>query len=263
MNILFFGDIMGRPGREAIKKTIHEFKEKYKPDLILANGENLAHGSGVTAHTLEEVMSLGVDFFTSGNHIFDRKNDREISEKYGNVFVRPLNFKKTLFGDGYKILNVGGEKVLIANIIGKDFMKGEYDSPFLAMENLFSAVGGGVKIKIVDFHAETTSEKRAMGFFLSGKVSVVLGTHTHVPTADEQIIDSKTGYISDVGMVGAFDSVLGMDKNGAIEYFRTGSKKNLELSENIILEMNAVFLEIDNKTGNCVKIERVRKIDIK
>lgn len=260
MKILFFGDIMGRPGREALKKTILELKEKYQPDLILANGENLAHGSGMTLKTIEETLALGVDFLTSGNHAFDKKNDREIAEKYGNFFVRPLNFKKTLYGDGYKILNVNGENILIANIIGKDFMNEEYESPFPAMENLLSTAGSAMKIKIVDFHAETTSEKRAMGFFLSGKVSAVLGTHTHVPTADEQIIDSKTGYISDIGMVGAFDSVLGMDKNGAIEYFRTGSKKNLELSENTAFEVNAVFLEIDNKTGNCVKIERIRKI---
>src|SRR3989344_8781198 len=146
MKILFFGDIMGKSGREALKKVILDFKEKYQPNLILANGENLAHGSGMTPKTIEEILALDVDFLTSGNHVFDRKNDREMAEKYGNFFVRPLNFKKTLYGDGYKILNINGEKALVVNIIGKDFMNDEYDSPFIAIENLLSTVGGDAKI---------------------------------------------------------------------------------------------------------------------
>src|SRR3989344_2312956 len=215
MKILFFGDIMGKPGRQAVAKILPMLKREYAPDFVIANVENLAHGKGVTLATMRNLAEAGVDFFTSGNHIYDKPEYKEVFAEFGDRLVRPANFAPAFIGDGYKIVEIKGEPVLIANLLGEVFMEKQVDqvpltSPFYKINEILGKVGSAAKIKILDFHADATSEKRAMGFWVDGRMSAVVGTHTHVPTADAQILPQGTGYVTDLGMTGAAHSVIGV-----------------------------------------------------
>lgn len=256
MRILFFGDIFGRPGRDALARVLPDMKEKYHPDIIICNGENLAHGAGATERVVNEVFSTGVDIITSGNHIFDRPNIADFMARDKRL-IRPLNFEADSPGEGFSIIEKNGLKVMVLNLMGQVYMKHSYRNPFLIMEEFLQTVPSDVKIIIVDFHADATSEKRAMGLFLNGKVSAVLGTHTHIPTADEQVLSGGTGYLTDVGMTGITHSVLGMDAQLVIDAFK-GKKVKMDIAEGNTAEVNAVFLDIDDESGKTRTIERIR-----
>lgn len=265
MTILFFGDIVGKGGRQAVAQILPKLRGKHSPDLVIANAENLAHGAGITFSTMNAVLDSGVDFFTSGNHVFDKPEANEVFQKFPDKIIRPANLSKTLPGSGYKLLNVGGQLVLMINLLGQVFMEKQFDlgeigNPFLELNEILAAEEGKAVIKILDFHSEATSEKRAMGYWAEGRVSAVVGTHTHIPTADAQILPQGTGYISDIGMVGAANSVIGVTVEPVLRRFLGGNDTNLEVAEESPFEVDYVILEIDSKTGKCQNVNSFRTI---
>lgn len=254
MRILFIGDIVGRSGRRVLKEALQKIIEENRIDFVIGNVENLSGGFGVTLDKFEEILSYGVNVATSGNHIWDNKEYMKVFEKYGDRILRPLNYPPNVPGKGSLICDVNGVKVLVINIQGRTFME-PIDCPFRVVEDEIKKYND-IIIKIVDFHAEATSEKRAMLHFLSGKVSALIGTHTHVQTADEEILDSGTAYITDVGMTGSFDSVIGIEKDLALYHFITKLPVRFKVSGDD-LRFNGVLLEISEKSGKTLKIERL------
>jgi len=259
MKILFFGDIVGKPGRYAIKKILPKWKKKYQPDLIIANGENLAHGRGLTEKCLKEILDAGIDFITSGDHILNQKNTSALLTNKEIPLIRPANMLSNTPGDGYKIVQVRTKKILIVNLIGQSFMKEEYNNPFVEINKILEDEQEETDIIIVDWHAETTAEKICMGWHLDGRVTAVLGTHTHTPTADTRILPKGTAYVSDVGMVGVKDSSLGADKDIAVKRFLTERHISLRIPKEGPVEVNAVLVET-NKYNLAKKIKRLREI---
>lgn len=262
IKVLAFGDIIGRPGREALKYIIPIVKKEYSPDIIIANGENLAHNEGITEKTLKEILSYGVDFVTLGDHAFDREKEaiRILSDESYPV-IRPANFPPGAPGNGWKIFNVKNKKTKIAilNLMGRVFFRETLDCPFQTADKLMAKIKKETNIIVCDFHAEATSEKKAMGYFLDGRVSLVYGTHTHIPAADEQILPKNTGYIADVGMTGPKYSIIGAEPEISIKHFITQMPFNYEISDDKEIEFNAIYAEINAKNGHTIKIERVRR----
>lgn len=257
MKILFIGDIVGRSGREAVKKILPSFVKKHEVDFVIANGENLAHGKGMTPNSYKEMVEAGVDYFTSGNHIFSKKDFiPELDNKKIKV-LRPANYPEDVPGRGYEIAEVGSQKLVIINLMGRVFFAQDIDCPFRKLDQILKKIDLKNIPIVVDFHAEATSEARAFGFFTDGKVSAVIGTHTHIPTADEQILKKGTAYISDVGMVGVKESILGVDKEIILEKFLTQMSIHHEIPEEGEVEFNTVLIDIDRK-GKAKKIERIR-----
>lgn len=260
IKVLFFGDIFGKIGRQALKKVLPQLIKKLKPDLVLANVENLAHGLGVTKKTLQEIKEIGVDFFTSGNHIWKKKEVLELfcDPEFKDILLRPANYPDGVPGSGYKLVPVKQYFLLVINLLGRVFMKENLDCPFRKAEEIlakndFKKING----TIVDFHAEATSEKVSLGHWLDGKVSAVLGTHTHIGTQDAKILPGGTAYLSDIGMVGAKDSVIGIKKDGPIKEFLTQVPQTFEIPEKGETVVNAVFFTIDPKTKKTTIIQRV------
>jgi metallophosphoesterase (TIGR00282 family) len=259
MKILFFGDVFGRPGREAVAKIMPQLKSKYSPDVIGANVENLSHGRGISKNSISEIQSAGVDFFTSGNHIWEGKDSKELLNDDNLPLVRPANYPPGVPGKGYRIIQVATKKLLVINLMGRVFMKVNLDCPLRKSDEILKEYEEeDVDAVFVDFHAETTSEKKVLGFYLDGRVSCMVGTHTHVPTADDQILPKGTGYISDVGMCGVLYSSIGVDKDIMIEEMLTQIPQKKEVAEGPV-EIGAVLLDI-GKDGKCKKIKRIREI---
>lgn len=254
MRILFIGDIVGKSGRRVLKMTLQKIINEEKVDLVVANVENLAGGFGVTLEKFEEILNYGVDVATSGNHIWDNKEFIKVFEKYPDRILRPLNYPPNVPGKGSLIYKVKEWEILLINIQGRTFMEA-IDCPFRAIDEELKK-NDDIIIKIVDFHAEATSEKRAMLHFLSGRVSALIGTHTHVQTADEEIFPSGTAYITDVGMTGSFDSVIGIDKESALSHFLTKLPYRFKVSEGD-LRLNGILLEINEKSGKTLFIKRL------
>jgi len=259
--IIMFGDIVGKIGRKGIAEIVPKWKKKYKPDLVIANVENIAHGKGITPKTLREIINAGVDFCTGGNHIFDNKAGLAVFDdpEFRDIIIRPQNYPTKVPGKGYKLIEVGTKKVLLANLNGQIGFRESFDSPFLAADKIIHKFAGDNPITIIDFHSETTSEKIALGLYLDGRVSAVLGTHTHVPAADAKILPKGTGYISDIGMIGEENSVLGVKKEVIIHNFLTQLPQIHEFAEEGSCEINAVLLEIDARTKKTTKIDLLQK----
>lgn len=263
VKIIAFGDIIGKPGRHALKKIIPELKKEYRPDIIIANGENLAHNKGITEKILAETISYGVDFFTLGDHAFDQiKETEKIFSKEKYPIIRPANYpvEAKVPGSGWKIVKTKKGDIAIVNLMGRVFFREILDCPFRTANRALEEIGRQAKIIICDFHAEATSEKKAMGYHLDGKVSLVYGTHTHIPSADEQILPQKTAYISDVGMTGPLKSVIGSSPERSIRHFISQLPFDYELAEDKNIEVNAIYSEIDAQSGQAIKIKRIRKI---
>jgi len=258
MKILFFGDIIGRIGRQAIAKVLPELKKKYEPDLVIANAENLAHGIGITEKTIKEVADAGIDVFTSGNHIWDKTEAEQVMQGKKLVLLRPANYPPGVAGIGHKLLEIGTKKILIINLLGRVFFKEDFDCPFRKIDEILKEYKN-TKLNgvIVDFHAEATSEKNALGWHTDGRVSAILGTHTHVPTADAKILPQGTAYVTDVGMVGARDSVIGATKEPVLKRFLYQLSDALDIPEEGLCQVNAVLIDVDTKTGLAKKIERL------
>ena len=267
MKILFFGDIFGRPGREALKKVLPELRSEFSPDLVLANAENAAHGHGLTEKSIGELKEAGIDFMTSGDHAFTLSESSDVLENEKLSVLRPLNWPGEAPGEGHKIIQVGARRLMLVNLMGRVFIRQDFDDPFPKISQLlddYSLKGKeqgseAVDAIIVDFHAEATSEKAALAWYLDGKVSCVLGTHTHVATADERILPAGTAFISDLGMVGPKDSVLGVNKEMIIKRFLTQRALKMEVAQGPVI-INGVFVETDDSTGLAKKIERISKV---
>jgi len=267
MRILFFGDIVGKIGRRAIAKILPELKSQFKPDLVLANAENLAHGKGVTVKTVREVLAAGVDWLTSGNHIWSKKKEFKKVLAQNLPVIRPANYLGRFLGKGWAIIKI--KNVLLINLLGRVFIKDKprtITNPFRRIDRLLLQIKPLVKIIFVDFHGEATAEKKAFGHWVDGRVSAVLGTHTHIQTADEQILSKGTAYITDVGMVGAKDSVIGFRSQDSIKrnlISGRGRKPRLEIPKKGRAIINAALIDIDSKTGKAIKIKRIaREVEI-
>jgi 2',3'-cyclic-nucleotide 2'-phosphodiesterase len=266
MNILFIGDINGKIGREAVKKILPKLKRDEKIDLVIANAENAAHGSGVTEDSLKELQVAGIDWFTNGDHAFDRIKQAEICyEKFPTI--RPANFPEGVPGKGYAIINTKKGNILLINLIGRVFIQPDTNCPFRKFDEILANLDlAGQKLSaiIIDIHAEATSEKISFGHYADGRATAVLGTHTHIMTADEKISDNGMAYITDVGMVGAADESIGVSKEGIIKTFLTQIKYPHKIPETGKAIFNAVLLKIDEKTAKAKFIKPIIKfINIK
>jgi hypothetical protein len=263
VKILFIGDIVGEPGRRAVKTLLPELREKHALDFVIANGENSAGGNGITPKIAGEIFSAGVDVITSGDHLWDQKEVLELLANE-NRFLRPLNYPAGTPGSGSGIFEVknptaktqGPVLIGVLNAQGRTFMQPPLDNPFSTAADEVKKLRERTKLIFVDFHAEATSEKIAFARFLDGQVSAVVGTHTHVQTADEQIFPGGTAYLSDAGFTGPHDSVLGREIEPVIKRFLTGVPQRFEVAKNRVLLHGAV-IEIDEASGRAVKILRV------
>lgn len=254
MRVFFIGDVIGRPGRKAISRILPGFKKKEKIDFVLANGENAAGGVGLTAKVAEELFSCGIDIITSGNHIWDKKDILSLISKEERV-LRPANYPPGVIGFGSGVISRGGKKLGVINLSGRVFMK-ELDCPFRTSLREIENLKNMVDALIVDMHAEATSEKIAMGWYLDGRVSAVIGTHTHVQTADERILPNGTAYITDIGMTGSMDSVIGVKKEIILERFLKQVPVHLEVAKQDVVLQGAV-IEIDGDTARAISISRI------
>jgi len=254
ISVLFIGDIIGRPGRNALKRFLPGLRAKYKPDFVLANGENAAGGAGITAEIGKDLFAE-VDAMTGGNHIWDKKEAIPYLEKETRL-LRPANYPSVNPGRGATIVTDGeGRKLGVLSLQGRVFME-PIEDPFRTADAEIEKLAKETKAIVIDFHAEATSEKVALGWYLDGRVSAVFGTHTHVPTADERILPGGTAYISDLGMAGARDSVIGIKREQSIEKFLTGRPVRFEPSNEGAF-LSAVFVEIDPATGRSLSIVRI------
>ncbi|MCX7911758.1 MAG: TIGR00282 family metallophosphoesterase [Dehalococcoidales bacterium] len=255
MIILAIGDIVGKPGRQAVQEFVPPLRSEYAIDLVIANGENAAGGFGLTVATAQEILSCGVDVITSGNHIWAQKEIIPYLDEDVPV-LRPLNYPAGVPGRGWRIV----KDVLVVNLIGRTFMS-SYDCPFRAMDSLLESLSPRPKVIVIDFHAEATSEKVALGRYLDGRVSAVLGTHTHVGTVDARILPQGTAYVTDIGMTGPDDSVIGDDADSVIQRFLTMMPHHLSVGRGKPV-LNAILVEVDRTSGRASRIQRIyRELD--
>ena len=246
--ILAIGDIIGRPGRQAVQKLLPDLRQQYGLDLVIANAENTAGGLGLTSTTAKELLNAGVDVLTSGNHIWAQKEIIPYLEGEMPI-LRPLNYPPSVPGRGYIVNN----QAMVVNLIGRTFI-GDFDCPFRAMDKLLAEPRPPVII--VDFHAEATSEKMAMGRYLDGRVSAVLGTHTHVGTIDAQLLPQGTAYVTDIGMTGPIDSIIGNDTKSVLQRFLTAIPYHLSVGKGKVM-FDAILVKIDDNSGRAINIDRI------
>jgi metallophosphoesterase (TIGR00282 family) len=257
MRVLIFGDVFGRPGRTAILDRIQDLREQYAADLTILNGENVAGGSSITQPIAEQFFQNGIDVITGGNHSFDKPESVIYLDKQPRV-LRPANYPPGTPGKGLFIGETkSGVPFAVMNYIGRVFMAPNAGDPFRAADEAVKSIPEDVKVRIVDMHAEATSEKYAMGWFLDGRVSLVYGTHSHVPTSDERILTNGTAYITDIGMTGSYAGVIGMNKEDVIWRFTRVPGKRAGHAEGDIW-ICAIVLEIDEETGRANSIERIK-----
>lgn len=251
MKILFIGDIYGEPGRKILFDNLEELKRKYKPNIIIANAENAAHGRGLTKNIYKECMQAGIHLLTMGNHTYANRQIYELFEDENINIVRPINYANVA-GNGYKVIKFNDQKILVINALGRTFFNLSLENPFTEVKKVLETVEHDYSI--VDFHAEATSEKVALGHYLDGLASAVLGTHTHIPTADERVLPKGTLYISDVGMTGPLNGIIGVDKDLIIERFLNGVS-----GMNVVADgptwLNAVILDFSNEVPSIQRIQ--------
>ncbi|MFH0955979.1 MAG: TIGR00282 family metallophosphoesterase [Candidatus Falkowbacteria bacterium] len=260
LSILFIGEVNGKIGRRAVQEILPGFKKELKPDLVIVNADNLAHGNGVSEATIKEMIEVGVDVFTGGDHCFGNTGSLNVYDK-GLPLLRPANYSKNAPGKGFMVVELkNGHRILLASLIGQVFMSMNHDNPFIKVDEILSNLANNnLSAIIIDIHAEATSEKIALGHFLDGRASAILGTHTHIMTADARISESGTALITDVGMTGFALGVLGVDKENIIKTFLTQIKTSHVIPETGRAIFNAVFLQIDPKTKKTVKIKPITK----
>ncbi len=260
MRILFLGDIVGRPGRRVARELLPDLRDSYSPDVVLANGENAAGGFGLTQKVLDGLYDMGIDVVTTGNHVWDKKEVLGFINEEERL-LRPANYPTGVPGKGFYRLSLSGARCLwVINLQGRIFMQ-PIDCPFRKADEILAEIPPSERCIFVDMHAEATSEKRAMGYYLDGRVSLVVGTHTHVPTADEEILPKGAGYLTDAGMTGAYASVIGTRQKDSLERIILGVPRVLNVAKGG-LRLGGLFAEIDDVDGRCLKIERIfRKLE--
>ena len=254
MKVLMIGDIVGRAGRRAVRKTISN--SDLNVDIIIANGENAAGGFGLTENIVDELVGYGIDLLTTGNHVWDNKDIFDFIDNT-NYVIRPYNYPAQTPGVGFKIVEKNDFKLGVINLIGRVYL-GNYNCPFKAADKIIRKIKNKTDAIFVDFHAEATSEKQALARYLDGRVSAVIGTHTHVQTADDKILSGGTAYLTDVGFSGAQDSILGMDSKAPIDGFLTQIKKRFKVGTGDT-ELSGVIIELDKDTGNAQLINRIKR----
>lgn len=259
MKLLFCGDIVGKAGRRIVYEVLPKLREKLSLDVVIANGENTAHGFGISPRIYEELLKCGVDVITLGNHSFDRTDIFPVLDEKSDI-IRPMNYPENTIGKGWCLFTTKtGVRIAVVQLLGRLYMKAVED-PFMCISQWLEAHQKGVDYDIlfIDFHAEATAEKMSLGNFLDGKAALVAGTHTHIPTADYHILPGGTGYITDVGMCGDYNSVIGMKKEGAVARFLGGHPKGYLQPAESKGTFCAICVEIDEQTGSAVKIFPVR-----
>jgi metallophosphoesterase (TIGR00282 family) len=258
VNILFVGDVVGKPGREAVRECLAELVRRHRIDFTIANAENAAGGLGVTPAVAEELLSAGVDCLTTGNHVWKHREFAEYASGERRV-VRPANYPPGVPGRGSEVYAARqGGCVGVVSVVGRVFMQA-LDCPFRAADREIEAIRGKTKVLVVDIHAEASSEKVALGWYLDGRVAAAIGTHTHVQTADERILPKGTAYITDAGMTGPRDSVIGIKREPVIERFLTGMPTRFQVADGAVV-LSGVVVTVDEETGNARSIERVTEV---
>ncbi len=261
MKIMFLGDVMGRAGRTAITEHLPRLRTAWKLDFVVVNGENATNGAGLSPDHAKAILEAGADVVTLGDHAFDQRDMLDFVAKEPRI-IRPLNFSKAAPGVGARVFSdARGRKVLVAQALGQVFMKRPFDDPFSALDAVLRQypMGGQVQATLIDIHCEATSEKMAVGHFCDGRASVVVGTHTHVPTADAMILPAGTAYLSDAGMCGDYDSVIGMDKAEPLRRFITGMSKGRFVPAEEDATLSGFYVETDDRTGRAVSCAMVRQ----
>jgi metallophosphoesterase (TIGR00282 family) len=256
MNLLFIGDIVARPGRDLVRRLVKPLVERHAVDVVVANGENAAAGAGITREITSDLLKCGIDALTSGNHIWDKREVLEFIDTEPRL-IRPANYPPGTPGQGSHVLTTAaGVRVGVINVMGRVFMA-PLDDPFTVVKQQIARVrADGATIVFVDFHAEATSEKLAMGWYLDGEVTAVVGTHTHVQTADERVLPNGTAYLTDVGMTGPHDGIIGMERSGAMSRFLTGLPGRFEPASADV-RLHAVLISADDETGRASSIQRI------
>lgn len=260
MKLLYLGDVVGRAGRAAIGGQLAALRADWGLDFVVVNGENATAGAGLSAEHARQILDAGADCITLGDHAFDQKDMVSFIENEPRI-VRPLNYARTCPGRGARLFEAtGGRKVLVAQVLGQVFMKRPFDDPFSAIDAVLRAhpLGGLAQAVIVDIHAEATSEKMGMGHWCDGRASMVVGSHTHVPTADAQILNGGTAYLTDAGMCGDYDSIIGMDKLEPMRRFVTGMGKERFTPAEGPATLSGLYVETDDRTGRAVRARMVR-----
>lgn len=255
MRLLFIGDIVGRPGRETLQAWLPRLKQEIQPNMIIVNGENASGGKGLNQKSVRFLFEQGVSGITMGNHTWDNKEFFEIIQNETKI-VRPANYPEGTPGQGYTYIRYNDIEVGIINLMGRTFLP-PLDCPFRTADRILEEMRKRTKIILVDFHAEATSEKIAMGWYLDGRVTAIVGSHTHVQTADERILPNGTAYITDVGMTGPSDGVLGTDREAVIKKFLTQLPVRFEVAKGESRQLNAVVIDIHKETGKATGIKRI------
>ena len=261
MKILFLGDVMGRAGRAAITAGLPQLRQDWKLDFVVVNGENATSGMGLSADHARLLLDAGADVITLGDHAFDQKDMLGFIDKEPRI-IRPLNFSKAAPGAGARVFTAtNGRRVLVAQVLGQVFMKRPFDDPFSALDGVLRQypMGGQVQASLIDIHCEATSEKMAAGHFCDGRASIVVGTHTHVPTADAMILPGGTAYQSDAGMCGDYNSVIGMEKTEPLRRFITGMPKARFTPAADTATLSGLYVETDDRTGQATRVCMVRQ----
>lgn len=256
MRILIIGDIIGNSGVRKVKEIIPQYKRNKNIDFIIANGENSAEGMGITLKIYEDLKKAGINIITMGNHTWGKKEIFDFIED--EQIIRPANYPEGVPGVGYKIHECNGKKIAVINLIGRVDLNVLSENPFLKADEILKEIKNEADIILVDFHAEATAEKIAMGYYLDGRVTCVFGTHTHVQTADETILEKGTGYITDIGMTGAKKSIIGMDVEASIKRFVTTLPERYKVSNDKQIELRGCVLEINDETCRIEKINRIK-----
>lgn len=259
MRLLIFGDVVGKIGRRALTAVLPELRREHCPDVVLANAENVAHGLGMTAKTLQEVLDAGVTLLTGGNHVWDKPEGIELLRGAEVQIIRPANYPSGAPGAGWKTLSVDGKNVLVINLLGRVFMRDLVDDPFRTFDAIVEAHGADADAVIVDFHGEATSERNAFGWYVDGRATVAYGTHTHIPTADARILPKGTAFVTDVGMVGARDSIIGVDPATTIPQYTTGIGQRYVWPETGVAWVHAIVVDTETTTGHVTRIERISR----
>lgn len=255
MKLLFIGDIVGSPGREMVTEYLPKLKEKYRPQVTIVNGENAAGGKGITEKIYKQFLQLGIQAITMGNHTWNKKEIMEFIDD-ATYLIRPANFPENNPGKGIIYLNVNDVEIAIINLQGRTYLE-PHDDPFRKGDELITEAKKRTNVIFIDFHAEATSEKQAFAWYVDGRVSAVVGTHTHTQTADERILPNGTAYITDVGMTGSYDGILGVERESIINRFLTNMPVRFEVEKKGRRQLNGCVIQIDPITGKAIHIERI------